>query len=71
MVLDCKNGLKKLKEEAVTSFAPRLPTFTGLDAVAFVSALVWNCLHCLCHDYNPAAHLHMSTAVALAADLWV
>lgn len=64
-----KNGLEKLKEEAVTSSAPRLPTFTGLDGVAFVSALVWNCLLSLCHDHNPAAHLQMSTAVALAADL--
>lgn len=64
-----KNGLEKLKEEADTSSAPRLPTFAGLDAVAFVSALVWNCLHSLCHDYNPAAHLQMSTAFSLAADL--
>lgn len=64
-----KNRLEKLKEEAVTSSALRLPTFTGLHAVAFVSALVWNCLHPLYHDYNPAAHLQMSTAVALAADL--
>lgn len=70
------NGLEKLKGEALTSSAPRLPTFTGCCGLLSQQTLFVLLLNCLCSlgcGYDPAARLEMvaRNVDASVDDLWV